>query len=48
MMVVLRPLLAAALVVRRICTIVVPRPIPAAPRMHFMVVYSFAVLSAQV
>ena len=34
-----RPLFAAALVVRRRCLIVVPMPMPAAPRMHLMVVF---------
>ena len=39
MIVVLRPLFAAALVVRRRCLILVPRPIPAAPCMYLIVVY---------
>ena len=34
-----RPLFAAALVVRRRCLIVVPRPLPAAPHMYLVVVY---------
>jgi len=38
-MMVLRPLLAAALVVRRRYLIVVPRPMPAAPRVYLVVVY---------
>jgi hypothetical protein len=37
--VVLRPLLAAALDVRRRYLIVVPRPMPAAPRMYWKVAY---------
>jgi hypothetical protein len=36
--VVLRPLFAAPLVVRRRCLIVVPRPISAAPRIYLIVV----------
>jgi hypothetical protein len=36
---VLRPLFAAALVVRRRYLAVVPRPMPAAPRMYLIVVY---------
>ena len=38
-MVVLRPLFAAALILHRRCFIVVPRPMPAAPRMNMIVVY---------
>jgi hypothetical protein len=36
--VLLRPLFAAALVVRRSYVVVVPRPMPAAPRMYMIVV----------
>jgi hypothetical protein len=36
---VLMPLFAAALVVRRRCLIVVPMPMPEAPRMYLIVVY---------
>jgi hypothetical protein len=39
LIVVLRPLFAAVLVVRRRYLIIVPRPLPAAPRMYLIVVF---------